>query len=326
VRDRQRKTAELYKVGKLQQNSGDYGGAWASFEQGLKAAEPGGQLAKITGQLDAEERQLREAQENLAMDWLENIRVIFSQGETFSAIADRLVPVLNRGVTTSSGARRADLLAHLGWADFLRWREGRRELNPERLYQQALEIDPSNPYAHAFWGHWKLWTNREAFEKCAADHFAVALASGRARDRIRKVQLAALRDLSPEGAPSFLALVNDMRKNKEAIDDRTRRDISGVYAFSCSFRYDADRLAKLLAAVPAREQIAIFQALFYDAEKPFDASNPLSRDACLAQVHEAAGERERALQIWLAVRGKMPPQHTGSLRQRADRSIKRLRL
>ena len=49
LRERQRHIAELYKVGKLQQSTADYKGAWASFEQALKTAEAGEQLPKLTG-------------------------------------------------------------------------------------------------------------------------------------------------------------------------------------------------------------------------------------------------------------------------------------
>jgi hypothetical protein len=321
VGERQRQIAELHKVGKQQQSAADYEGAWASFEQALKAAEPGGQLAKLTGQLSDERRALREAQEDLAMEWLRNLSV--PKGKTFSDVVDKLVAVVHRGAASASGARKADLLAHLGWADFLRWRDGNRRLNPERQYREALEIDPANPYAHAHLGHWMLWAGEKPQE--ARQHFSSALASGRAREYVRGIQLAAVRNRGSDGDREFLAVVNDMRKNGEKLGSRTRSDVYSIYSFACAMRHDASRLAGLLAAVPATEQLATFQALFYGAnDEDFDAGRRQGRDACLATLMEAAGQQEEALRTWLAIRQNLPPGNGSRLGDRAQDAMKRL--
>ena len=88
------------------------------------------------------------------------------------------------------GPRKADLLAHLGWADFLRWREGQRQLDPADRYRQALAVDPSNVYAHAMLGHWLLWSSDSVVD--ANRHFDAALQSGRERPFVRRLQLAGL--------------------------------------------------------------------------------------------------------------------------------------
>jgi hypothetical protein len=318
VREQRRQITELYSVGKLQQGAADYEGAWTSFERALKTTEAGGKLAHLTGQLSQETIALREAQEALAMEWLENVTV--SQGQTFSEIVEKLVPVLSRGLASSRGARKADLLAHVGWANFLRGRDGHRQLNPEQQYREALAIDAANPYAHAHWGHWKLWM-RGAPED-ARPHFAAPLASGRAREYVRRIQLSALKNLGDEGKQEFLTVVNDMRKHHEKIDAQTRRDVDAIYYFACSRRYDADHLTKLFAAVPATEQLATFQALFYGAHAE-DGRSPV-RDACLATLLEAAGQREEALRVWLALRQSFAPEDRGSVVDRTQDAIKRL--
>jgi hypothetical protein len=323
LRERQRHIAELYKVGKLQQSTADYEGAWASFEQALQTAEGGGQLVKLTGQLGEERRELRQAQEDLAMEWLANVHVRLSEGQTFSNVVDKLVPILSRGATSASGTRQADLLAHVGWANFLRWRDGHRGLNPEQQYRQALEIDPANPYAHVHWGHWKLWSGEKLED--TRQHFSTAIASGRARDYVRRIQLAALKNLGAEGDREFLTVVNDMRKTNETIDPQSRINLYSTYVFACSMRYDADLFTKLLAAVPATEQLATFQALFYGAhDEDFDEGRRSGRDACLATLLEAAGQREEALRIWLALRQTFPPKAGHRLGDRAQDAIKRL--
>ena len=315
VREQRRHITELYRVGKVQQGAADYEGAWASFEGALKTAESGGKLAKLTGQLSRETITLREAQEDLAMEWVKNIAR--PEGQTFSRIVDQLVAVLNRGASNATGARKADLLAHVGWANFLRWRDGNRQLNPEQQYRQALEIDSANPYAHAHWGHWMLWSRGTSLEE-AKRHFSAALASGRARDYVRRIQLAALQNLGVDGEGNFLGVINEMRKNNERIDPSARNRASAIYTFSC--RYGDDRFPRLLAAVPATEQLATFRALFYDED--FDKGRRQTLDACLATLTEAAGHREEALRLWVALRQHYSSPGRGQ--SDADAAIKRL--
>jgi hypothetical protein len=323
LRERQRHIAELYTAGQLQQGAADYEGAWASFEQALKTAEAGGQLAKLTGQLGKERRELRQAQEDLAMAWLEHVHVRPSEGQTFSDVVEKLVSILSRGATSASGIRKADLLAYIGWANFLRWRDGHLGLNPEQQYRQALAIDPANPYAHANWGHWKLW-RRETLEE-TRQHFSTAIASGRAQDYVRRMQLAALKNLGEAGDREFLTVVNDMQKNHEKIDTWIRHHLYSIYYLACSIRYDADLFTKLLAAVPAPEQLTTFQALFYGAhDEEFDKGKRAGLDACLATLLEAAGQREEASRIWLAIRQTFPPKDGNRLGDRAQDAIKRL--
>jgi hypothetical protein len=43
--------------------------------------------------------------------------------QPFSRITDAVVPALDRALLNAQHPRRADILAHLGWATFLKWRE-----------------------------------------------------------------------------------------------------------------------------------------------------------------------------------------------------------
>ncbi len=84
----------------VQRQGGDYGSAWRSLEQ--------------ASQINPNSTEVLDARENLAMEWLENIRVLGD--EKFSDITQKLEPVLTRGVVSSkSGPRKADLQAHVGW-------------------------------------------------------------------------------------------------------------------------------------------------------------------------------------------------------------------
>ena len=84
TRDRERQIGELTRVEEMQAQAGDYPGAWASLDQALKIAESGGMLSKLTGQLSADARKLREAQEDVAMAWVENLS--HGEGKTFSEV------------------------------------------------------------------------------------------------------------------------------------------------------------------------------------------------------------------------------------------------
>ena len=139
-RAQQHQVAELLSVGELQRATRDYPAAWASFVEAAKTAEEGGEVAKLTGSLSADQRRTRKAEEDLAMAWLEDIHV--PKDETFSGIADKIVPVLDRGVANSESVRKADLLAHIGWANFLRRRSGTFNLDIEEKYRTLLKTIP----------------------------------------------------------------------------------------------------------------------------------------------------------------------------------------
>jgi hypothetical protein len=186
IRAQQHQVAEFLGLGKGQQAARDYAAAWASFAKAAEVADAGGAIAKLTGSLSADQRRSREAQEDLAMAWIEDVHR--PQGKTFSDIADKIVPALIRGAENSSGVRKADLLAHIGWANFLRWRDGVFNLAIEENYREALGIDPANPYAHAMWGHWLIVKGDRLTE--AEQQFAAAVKSGRQRPFVRSLQLA----------------------------------------------------------------------------------------------------------------------------------------
>jgi hypothetical protein len=184
----------------------------------------------------------------------------------------------------------------------------------------ALEIDAGNPYALAHWAHWQLWQGGELAE--AQKQFALALASGRQREYVRKMQLAAFQNSRSEEADAeFLRMVNDMRKNKESINENTRNHLINRYYFSCN--WEDSRFRKLLGAVPATEQLQLFRELFYS--KDFVESKELTRDACYATLLEAAGRKEEALKAWATLRENYL-NVGGSVFNRSEAARKRLLL
>lgn len=316
VGERQRQLAELQAVADRQREVGDYPAAWASLERALVAADQGSFLAKLSGRLDAPRLALRKSQEDLAMAWLRDVRV--PEGSNFADVVDPLLVVITRGSIDAEGVREADLLAHLGWAYFLKSRDVGTDVDPARSYLQALAIDPDNPYANAFWGHWIVW-QRGSIEQ-ANRHFAAALASGREHDFVRRLQLAALRNYTaPEFEMALLRAIDDMRRNGEVIDEGTRRHLFGVYL--AAFNSDA-YLRQMLSALPPQQHIETIRALYFD--EGFDESQAPQRDAMIALFQEHAGDREGALATWRAVRKALGPADDGRLANQADAAQARL--
>ena len=317
VRERQRRIAESLDVETTQRTAGDFAHAWATLQEAAKLADEGGKVATIMGRLDEVRQRVRLRQEDLAMAWLRDSRP--GPGRAFSDIVNPVLPVLERGLLTTTGERKADLLAHLGWADFLRFRDDGVPRNPEPRYREALQLDPGNPYAHANLGHWILWRNGTL--EAARKEFSAALESGRAHDYVRRMQIAALQNArTPDAEGEILRVVNGMRKNKESIDERTRASVFSMYV--SAFTRDEATTQKLLTALPPSDQLETFQALFYDQD--FDQAKRPSREVCHARLQEAAGRPDDALRTLQAVRSEFAPNASGSLPRTVDASIARL--
>lgn len=281
----------------------DYAAAWHSLEQASQS-EPNSAKVHL-------------AQENLAMSWLEDIHL--RENEKFSDTAQKLEPVLTRGlVTTKDSQRSADLLAHIGWSYFLRTRDGVFGSDPAGAYSEAAQKNPGNPYAEAMWGHWILWNHGKLSE--ALQHFSSALRSGRERDFVRRLEFAAFFDCSNDDcAEEVLRAANEVRKEDGKVDaDDVNRIFSSYYGrvFSSS---PASR--HFLNAIPPAEHVATFEWLFDGLD--FDESKSWERTGYLATLQEAAGQREEALANYRAVRAKTA-QYPGPLLDAANDGIKRL--
>jgi tetratricopeptide (TPR) repeat protein len=276
ARGRARHIEELYAIGQAQQGAGDYASAWGNFEQAAQNADEGGAIAKIAGHLDSAQLKVRTAQENLAMEWLRHIHA--GSDEKFSATVDRVLPALMRGAPAASGSRKADLLAHIGWAYFLKSRDGMFETDPAKSYAQALAVDPGNPYAHANWGHWILW--KHGVLNDAMKHFSDAIAANRELPYVRRLELAALTGAHSDATQAeFLRVVIAMHKNHEPIDERTRSDLYSLYYFAVGHDEDFNRI---IAAAPAADQIDLIRAVLDDAS--LDPSKIPVRDSAIRRL------------------------------------------
>jgi tetratricopeptide (TPR) repeat protein len=313
IRDRQRQVGELQAMADQQARAGEYQEAWASLERAATTTGRGSYLSRLASRPEAERQAIRTAQEDLAMAWLE--RASAPGGTRFSDTVDPLLPALTLGADAAAGRRKADLLAHVGWAHFLKSRDGADASDPEAFYRQALQADPSNPYAHAHWGHWVAWTRRPLDE--AAAHFDAALASGRARDYVRSLQLAALQLATAAASQAaYLGAVADMVRNQEPVEPAVRNAVYALYARA--FDDDA-RFDRLVAAVPPAAQIAVIRALFFDVD--FAPARVPLRDASLARLQAASGDAAAALATWRSVAAALPPGAQGAVAERARAAL-----
>jgi tetratricopeptide (TPR) repeat protein len=312
LRERGRVVEEQFQAGQVQERAGDYAAAWESFAQANSVAQTDGFFAKLLGGLSEERQKIRSAQEDLAMEWARAARA--PEGHTFAEVVDKLVGTLVVGANSATGARKADLLAHIGWAYFLKRRGGDQGVQPERQYQDAVAVDDMNPYANVFWGHWILWNHGPMAQ--ARERFAKALASGRARGDVRHFQLAALKNAGSAADGDWVSVVNEMHKAGEPLDEPTLRDLYGRYFFAVN---NDDAFKQLLAAVPPADHIELERMLLMLSPE----DRQLTLNAALAQTYEALGQREQALAAWRAVKAQLGGADS-RLGPRADAAIKRL--
>lgn len=234
---------------------------------------------------------LRLAREECGMRWLREISVRVGK-QTFTDIVNRVTPVLTEGVVGASGQRAADLHAHLGWADYLRGRDGATGIDPPAHYQRALAAQASNVYAHALWGHYL--TSRKDLSAEGKQHFAAAVASGRDRPFVRTVQFAALVEYGTfEGELEALRAAGEMRRNGELVGDDLRGRLWNVYT---RYLYLGDwrvQRARFMAAFRDADGPATFRWLFPEDQVREDRRE--SWRFMMASLEQAAGEREAAL-------------------------------
>jgi tetratricopeptide (TPR) repeat protein len=304
--EKRRTIDQLLTAEAVQLRTSDYESAWKTLTQAVT--------------VDASSARVQQAQEDLAIDWLDNIHA--SGGQTFSSIIEKLEPVLTRGAASAKlPQRQADLLAHLGWSYFLRSRESPSSPDPESAYRDALQKDPGNPYAHAMWGHWILWNHQSLAQ--ASEHFSAALAAPRPalRPYIRSMQISALNNESTlENAEAVIRVANDIRKEHGDMSARLSHDILTRY-WEYMVVPNEDKAA-FLSAVPALDHLDTFDWLLQQAGPNDSDSNTHAyiRSALL----EAAGRHEEALAGYRNLQSRFGSASGGTLVDATRKAIVRI--
>ena len=277
--------SHLIAAGDLRMNSGAYAEAWDAYQQAARLAPARADVAS--------------AQQRAAMEWLDNIRVTSGRG-TFTDIVSQVGPTLTRCAVAGESSRRADCLAHIGWGDFLRQREGNAERDPIDSYRAAIAVDASNPFAHAMWGFETLRTRGTLRD--AKVHFAAALASGRERPFVRHLEIAALlwrRDSDTDD--ELIRVVNEARLGNETLanDCTSGSDASRLWNVYYDRVVNRRDLESFLAAVSPADHLATFQWLFDGGSLARDS--PVPYRFVLATLEEQAGANQAALATYRRV-------------------------
>ncbi len=246
---RQRDVDNLVQVATDQRDRGQLADALVTLER--------------TTSTDADLSRAKTLQEDVAMQWVRDLTVPI--GQHFGDAMKAPVAVLDHTAPFATGPRQADLLAHLGWATFLRWRDGERGLNPADAYRKALAVDAANPYANAMLAHWTLaYEDRPDALDEARRLFRTAVDAGRATDVVRGLQISALKnDRGVQSRLETIRVMDEMRRRAEPLRPDAAANAWSIYYFALREGADLNTSA-LVAALPPSEHLLTLQWMFGD--------------------------------------------------------------
>jgi hypothetical protein len=247
-----------------------------------------------------------------------------ADGQTFADAMKTPVAVLDKATPFATGPRQADLLAHQGWATFLRRRDGDRRIDPEEIYRKAIAIDKTNPYANVMLGHWILWEQGSAANvERARPFFRVAADAGRATDVVRNLQLAALRNShTPAANLEAIRVLDEMRRRGEPLRPSDATQVWSTYYFALGERGDLGTAA-LLAVLPPSEHLLTLQWAFDEVTKD-DGSRRQQFRYYTARLQAAAGRTAEAREALRALKAEFGSSSGGSLPEAVDKALKEL--
>lgn len=263
--------------------------------------------------------EVQQLQEDVAMEWILEARVEAGT-ETFGEAIRPAVAVIDASLAQAEGTRRADLLAHSGWAAFLMWRDGNRRLDPAEWYREALTIDPVNPYANAMLAHWQIFRGDDITG--ATRLFAAALQAKRAIDAVRTLQWAAYgNSSSPAADVELVRLADSTRRAGVPITVGQAQRLWRPYYFAVPVSRTRERDV-LLDSLPADDHIATIDWAFTDYTAG-DESRRRTTRFYGALLHGKAGRQERAAAELRALQRELEP-HPGPLQDAVAAAIGRL--
>lgn len=260
----------MIEAARLQLAAGDNSGGWNLISEAVRLAP--------------DYREAREVQVDIAMASLQYMRI--TEPATFTEAVKPLVEGLYQGLVGAKGTRAADIHAHIGWANATKYRETGDERGIETEYAEAIKLDPTNPYAHAMWGHWLAYQWKPLPE--ITNHFYLAHQTGRASNFVAHLEIYALAwdrgDL--ERARGLVRLADRLRQAHINMDLETREEILRVVYQG----HGKDHTDEVVAMLPPEEHLVTFHWVV----KGWDLTNgaPGFFDARLT---EATGDKAGAL-------------------------------
>jgi len=300
---RQQEVDDLVGVADAQRERGQLSDALTTLERAVS--------------LDADISRAKALEEDVAMQWIRGLAV--ESGQRFADAMKTPLAVLDRAAPFASGPRQGDLLAHLGWATYLRWRDGERSLDPPATYRKALAVDSANPYANAMLGHWTISYDDPNDLEQARRLFRTAIDSGRATDVVRGLQLSALRNAgSVANRLETIRVLDEMRRRDERLRPRDVSDAWSIYYFALNDN-GALTSAALLAVLPPTEHLLTLQWAF-DEYARSEKSRLLQMRYYTARLLAEAGNVMAARDALQALRTDLASS-PGSLRDAVDRAL-----
>ena len=284
--DRQESVAALIMASDLQASAGDYAGAWGLLDQAL-ALEPGS-------------TRVQAHRVDLAMLWVRNVATTGDQ--TFSEIVNPLLPSLYLGAVRSGSSERADALAHIGWSNALRTRDGVRRLAIDEQFDAALVADSDNVFAHTWQAAWLFMrANDVAYDKPRIDlaraHFDAALATGQRRRWIRSMQLSSyLGSFDIAAQIESIAVVASLRAEGSTLPAHAMSFVRELTALVTGRGDRADALREAASNRFSWNEILNLYA-WARSMRPDNNNVPQERYA-LARLTELAGEPANALTMY----------------------------
>ena len=310
----QKERAEHLALAKTQTSQQDYQGAVGSYADMLKS--------------DSMDRDALDGQLDTTMLWAENFSVLVPEGQSATQTAghalDEMMSILESGLTRSQGTRAADVQAHLGWAHWLNQHIAEREFGPaaEQNLRAALAADPTNVYANAMLGNWMLQNGGNFSE--AVQHFDTAVATGRERAFVRRLQVGGLTGFTGPGVRAELMKVaNAMRRDSEPLQPNQRRHIFDV---CCNVTLtEHAELVESLSALSAQDAWQTYLWLDNsDAGGSGDALQGLTHDFIQASLVEISGQRAQALRQYETLQQKLRGQPGAALADAVNAAIRRV--
>jgi tetratricopeptide (TPR) repeat protein len=306
AKEKRNRATEVLRVADTQQRD-------AHYEEALSTLRDGEAL-------NEKRDEIRALEEDVAMQWLRHAAIAVDK-QTFADIVHKTQPILVRGLATPDAKRRADLTAHLGWADFLLWKESGGERHPEEQYGRAVAVDSLNAFAHSMWGHWILY-RRGPMEDARA-HFASAVRSGAHRDVVRDLEVSAIGNLHDEtGEAEMLRLASELRHGRESIAPDLRRRMADVVCFESASRSRSSGPPQASVATGMTPEEDLLAAQWMFDGLPLSEGRDVNRDYCIASFQEAAGHRQQALASYESLLPRLPKYST--LETGAKEAIRRL--
>ena len=253
------------------------------------------------------------------MDWIRNVRV--ESGTSFGDAIKPALTVIDAALPSATGARRADLLAHTGWATFLLRRDGDSRLNPADTYQEALKVDPSNPYANAMLAHWVLLQDDDVPR--AVKLFETAAQSRRALDAVRVLQWSGYDNTrTAEADAERVRLADTMRRGSETLSATQAQALWAPYYFAMSASRDKERQS-LLDALAPDDHISLLNWAFEEYAAK-DDSRRKTITYYVALLDAKAGRTDHGLTSLRALNDELA-RNPGSLRDAVQAALKQLR-